>query len=221
VSKPKATFSEDQQLYRPLTVEQDREQTNTHYEQPVEFFYTLTGGEWNVYSANLWTGSSSQTESQERKLDILAEMMDLQPGMRILDVGCGSGELLHEMVVRVPYGEEFVGVDPDPTAVAAARSIADPRMKFLVAGPESLPFDDASFDLVVAAGGVLRWPDPAAGLAELARVVSDTGRVVLAERARAGRTVRELLGRAGLTFEREETVVRAALPLVRAFIASP
>jgi cyclopropane-fatty-acyl-phospholipid synthase len=87
----RATFTEDQQLYRPLSKEQDREQTNSHYEQPVEFFSTLTGGEWNVYSANLWTGSQTQTQSQERKLDLLAEMMQLRPGLRILDVGCGWG----------------------------------------------------------------------------------------------------------------------------------
>ena len=145
----------------------------------------------------------------------------LQLPLRILDVGCGAGELLHEMVVRVPYGEAFVGVDADPSALAAARSIADTRMEFRLAPPESLPFDDASFDLVVAAAGVLTWRDPAAGLAELGRVVSDTGRVVVAERARAAKTVRELLGRAGLTNERDETVVRLGLPIVRAFIAFP
>jgi len=118
-----------------------------------------------------------------------------------------------------PYGEAFVGVDDDPDALAAARGIADPRMEFRLAAPESLPFDDASFDLVVAAAGVLTWRDPAAGLAELARVVSDGGRVVVAERARAGRTVRELLEWAGLSLERAETVARVGLPSVRAFIA--
>ena len=55
VRTPKRVFTEDEQLYRPLTVEEDRQRTNTHYEQPVEFFTTLTGGEWNVYSANLWS----------------------------------------------------------------------------------------------------------------------------------------------------------------------
>jgi cyclopropane-fatty-acyl-phospholipid synthase len=122
VSKPKATFSEDQQLYRPLTIEQDREQTNSHYEQPVEFFYTLTGGEWNVYSANLWTGSSSQTESQERKLDILAEMMDLQPGMRILDVGCGWGGPLTYLSTK--YGVTGVGL----TLSALQKGAAEERI---------------------------------------------------------------------------------------------
>jgi ubiquinone/menaquinone biosynthesis C-methylase UbiE len=143
--------------------------------------------------------------------------------LRILDVGCGAGELLHEMVVRVPYGEAYVGVEDDPEALAAARRRADPRMEFRAASPEALPFADASFDLVVASSGVLAWRDPAAGTAELGRVVSDGGRVVVAERSRAGRTVRELFERAGLSYERDEPVARAAfvLPVVRAFIASP
>jgi cyclopropane-fatty-acyl-phospholipid synthase len=87
----RAAFTPEQELYQPYSIEEDRERTNTHYEQPVEFFYALTGGEWNVYSANLWTGAETQTESQEKKLDLLAELMQLRAGMRILDVGCGWG----------------------------------------------------------------------------------------------------------------------------------
>jgi cyclopropane-fatty-acyl-phospholipid synthase len=116
--KRKVVFTEDQQLYRPLSVEEDREQTNTHYEQPVEFFSTLTGGEWNVYSANLWTGSQTQTQSQERKLDILAEMMQLQPGMRIMDVGCGWGGPLTYLSTK--YGVRGVGLTLSSVQKAAA-----------------------------------------------------------------------------------------------------
>lgn len=117
-----ATFTEDQQLYRPLSKEQDRDQTNTHYEQPVEFFYTLTGGEWNVYSANLWTGSQTQTESQVRKLDLLAEMMQLKPGMRILDVGCGWGGPL--VYLSTTYDVQGVGL----TLSSLQKEAADERI---------------------------------------------------------------------------------------------
>jgi cyclopropane-fatty-acyl-phospholipid synthase len=117
-----ATFTKDEQLYRPLSKEQDREQTNTHYEQPVEFFYTLTGGEWNVYSANLWTGSRAQTESQERKLDLLAEMMQLQPGMRIMDVGCGWGGPL--VYLSTTYKVRGVGL----TLSSLQKEAADERI---------------------------------------------------------------------------------------------
>ena len=120
--EPRATFTPEQQLYQPLSADEDRERTNTHYEQPVEFFYTLTGGEWNVYSANLWTGSSTQTESQERKLDLLAELMQLRPGMRILDVGCGWGGPL--VYLSNKYGVQGVGL----TLSSLQKGAADERI---------------------------------------------------------------------------------------------
>ena len=113
-----AVFTQKQQLYQPLTVEEDRQRTNTHYEQPVEFFYTLTGGDWNVYSANLWTGSETQTQSQERKLDLLAELMELRPGMRIMDVGCGWGGPL--VYLSTKYGVRAVGLTLSSLQKAAA-----------------------------------------------------------------------------------------------------
>lgn len=104
----RTVFTKEQQLYQPLTVDEDRQRTNIHYEQPVEFFYALTGGDWNVYSANLWTDAQTQTESQEHKLDLLAEMMELRPGMRILDVGCGWGGPL--VYLSKKYGVRGVGL---------------------------------------------------------------------------------------------------------------
>ena len=154
----------------------------------------------------------------ERAADVALASMPVP--LHVLDVGCGAGELLREMVARVPYGQSFVGVDPDPATVAAARRGGDPRMSFVLASPGSLPFEDASFDLVVAAAGPEGWPDPAAGVAELARVVRDGGRVVLLGR---GRGLRRLLEPAGLRVERRETVLRRGftLPYVSAFIAFP
>src|SRR5687768_8297014 len=102
-------FSPDQELYQARTVDEDRERTNGHYEQPVEFFLTMTGGEWNVYSANLWDAHiSSVTESQEAKLDLLAEAMQLKPGQRIMDVGCGWGGPLVYLCKK--YGVSGVGL---------------------------------------------------------------------------------------------------------------
>ena len=118
----RAVFTEDQQLYRPLSVEEDRQRTNSHYEQPVEFFYTLTGGDWNVYSANLWTGAETQTQSQEQKLDLLAELMQLRAGMRILDVGCGWGGPL--VYFSKKYGVRGVGL----TLSSLQKQAADERI---------------------------------------------------------------------------------------------
>jgi ubiquinone/menaquinone biosynthesis C-methylase UbiE len=152
--------------------------------------------------------------------------------LTILDVGCGTGALLREMIVRVPYGESYVGVDPAPNMIAVARRMSDSRITFVQAAAESLPFGDASFDLVVSTTSFDHWPDQQAGVDELARVVRDSGHVVLIDlsaawlpqkrRARRPGKVRRMLDRAGLQLEQRETLYRAGfvLPLVRAFVAS-
>lgn len=152
--------------------------------------------------------------------------------LRILDVGCGTGALLRELLVRVPYGESFVGVDPAAAMLAVARRTCDPRIGLVRATADALPFDDASFDLVVTTTSFDHWPDQRAGVTELARVLQPHGRLVLVDlaarwlpqrdRARSPRAVRALLEAAGLELRRQETVQRLGLvlPLIRAFIAS-
>jgi cyclopropane-fatty-acyl-phospholipid synthase len=122
-SKPKVgatdeAFPPEGRLYQTYSPAEDKQRTNVHYEQPVEFFTTLTGGEWNVYSGNTWERATTQTESQEEKLDLLAELMELRPGMRILDVGCGWGGPL--VYLSRTYGIEGVGVTLSPIQKRAA-----------------------------------------------------------------------------------------------------
>ncbi len=107
------------EFHQSYSTEEDKERTNTHYEQPVEFFYTFTGGEWNTYSCNWWDpGVTDQTASQEAKLDIFARLMQLKPGQRILDVGCGWGGPLTYLSRK--YGVRGVGLTLSPKQKAAA-----------------------------------------------------------------------------------------------------
>jgi cyclopropane-fatty-acyl-phospholipid synthase len=103
----------EQQFYQPYSVEEDKQHTNVHYEQPPEFFTTITGGRWNVYSCNLWDSAADDTEAQEAKLDLFARLLDLKPGQRILDVGCGwAGPLVY---LCKKYDLEGVGLTLSPT----------------------------------------------------------------------------------------------------------
>ncbi len=83
-------------VWRSYSIADDIERTNRHYDQPAEFFTLITGGEWNIYSCNIWEGVASETESQERKMDLLAGLMQLKPRQRVLDIGCGwAGPLVY------------------------------------------------------------------------------------------------------------------------------
>jgi cyclopropane-fatty-acyl-phospholipid synthase len=100
-------------FYHSYATEEDKQRINVHYEQPSDFFLYITGGEWNTYSCNLWSeGITTDTESQEAKLDLLAQLMELKPGQRILDVGCGwAGPLVY---FCKNYGVRGVGVTTSP-----------------------------------------------------------------------------------------------------------
>ncbi|HLA42198.1 MAG TPA: class I SAM-dependent methyltransferase, partial [Aggregatilineales bacterium] len=116
---PTAEVKTEHGLYQSLSIEEDIERTNRHYEHPTEFWYGLTGGEWNVYSCNLWhEGVTTQTESQEAKLDKMAQYMELEPGKRILDVGCGwAGPITY---LSKTYDVQGVGLTLSPTQLEAA-----------------------------------------------------------------------------------------------------
>jgi ubiquinone/menaquinone biosynthesis C-methylase UbiE len=145
--------------------------------------------------------------------------------LRVLDVGCGDGWLLDELILRVPQAQLHVGVDPVPAVLAAAAETVDGRARLVRSAAETLPFDDATFDLVVVLLSLAYWEHPRAGAAELARVVTDHGKVVVVDRVRGRDGVTDidvLLKNAGLVVEQVETLRRSAFlrPRIQAFIAS-
>ncbi len=92
---------------------------------------------------------------------------------RILDVGCGTGANL-EMLQK--FGEAE-GVDISEDALAFCRERGLPRVRQGAA--ESLPFEDATFDLVTALDVVEHLDDDTAGLREIRRVLRREGRALL------------------------------------------
>lgn len=95
--------------------------------------------------------------------------LSLPDRQRVLDVGCGTGELTR--VLADQTSGEVVGTDADTTLLEVAR---DRTGLPLVAGDATrLPFNDDSFDLVVCQALLINLPDPGAALREFARVSSD------------------------------------------------
>lgn len=117
----KAAVLPEHELYQSYALDEYIERTNVHYEQPAEFFYSFTGGEWNCYSCNIWdAGITTDTQSQEAKLDLMAKYMELKPGMRILDVGAGwAGPLTY---LSLKYDVQGVGLTLAPLQLQAAEA---------------------------------------------------------------------------------------------------
>jgi SAM-dependent methyltransferase len=100
----------------------------------------------------------------------------------VLDLGCGTGLLLRLLADRLPEAETLFGIDAAAGMIAAAKSVAkDDRLRFSQGVAESLPYPDASFDLVISTTSFDHWEDQGAGLCEAARVLAQDGHFVLTD----------------------------------------
>jgi SAM-dependent methyltransferase len=115
---------------------------------------------------------------------IAADVAAVAPdGAQVLEVGCGPGHLSTRLA---HHGFEVTGLDLDPAMIARARANTDRaanrggrRPSFLVGDVAALAFPDRSFDLVVSTLSMHHWADPAAGLAEIGRVLRPGARALI------------------------------------------
>lgn len=95
------------------------------------------------------------------------------PGRKTLDLGCGEGRLGALLQER---GYSVIGVDSSPGMVELAQA----RHEAVVADAAELPFDDGSFDLVVAYMSLMNFDEPEEAVREAARVLEPGGRFCVA-----------------------------------------
>ena len=98
-----------------------------------------------------------------------------EPGWRWLDVGCGSGAFTRMVVDRCAPAS-VQGIDPSEAQLAFARAgVASPAVRFDVGDAMAVPFAAETFDAAVMPLVIFFVPDPAKGVAEMARVVRAGG----------------------------------------------
>jgi ubiquinone/menaquinone biosynthesis C-methylase UbiE len=110
-----------------------------------------------------------------RLAPLFCEFARVEPAMRVLDVGCGPGALVAELVRRVG-ARNVTAVDPAEQFVAAAKA-RNPGVGIDRASAEELPFPDDEFAAALAQLVVHFMSDPVAGLREMRRVTRRGGGV--------------------------------------------
>ncbi len=116
--------------------------------------------------------------------DKYIDRLELKPGARVLEVGCGTGAMLRLLARRPDFHGTAVGIDQCPSFIRAAsqcswdEKVSD-RLTFQVGDVHRLAFPPATFDVVIAHTLISHVTDPARVLGEMARVVRTGGTIVI------------------------------------------
>lgn len=119
-----------------------------------------------------------------RLFEKYADHLALPRGVRVLEVGCGTGALIRALARRRDFSGYACGVDHSDAFIKAAREfsaaegVAD-SVEFRVGDAHALDVADASFDVVIAHTLISHVTDPESVVREMARVVRPGGSVVI------------------------------------------
>ncbi|MCZ6596790.1 MAG: methyltransferase domain-containing protein [Planctomycetota bacterium] len=123
------------------------------------------------------SGAGDQLESSHGDVvEQVIDAMDIRPGERILDLGCGTGWATRILAQRAP-GAQAVGVDVSPKMIARADELHSLRIRarYDVGSFEELDFPEASFDRVFSMEAIYYAQDLDRALSELCRVLKPGG----------------------------------------------
>lgn len=110
---------------------------------------------------------------------LLSQVMQI-PHAAVLDLGCGTGELLARFLEQAPK-VRCAGLDLSEGMLSVAREKLGDRAELVRGDAERLPFGDGVFDVVLCSDSFHHYPDPRAVLAEVSRVLSPGGVFLLGD----------------------------------------
>lgn len=118
-------------------------------------------------------------KGMERSAEDFLERASIESGESVLDIACGAGQLA---IPAARAGARVTGLDVAEEWIIQARARAAEEgleARFDVGDAEQLPYDDASFDVVISLIGVMFAPRPEVATAEMLRVCRPGGRIIL------------------------------------------
>jgi SAM-dependent methyltransferase len=127
---------------------------------------------WRKWHAQIADFTRGATEA-------ILEIADLRPGMHVLDLACGVGDPALSIAAEVAGSGRVTATDLGPGMMSLAEELARKRgltnIEFREANAESLPFADASFDVLTCRFGIMFFPDLGKALRECLRVLKPGG----------------------------------------------
>ncbi|NDC62172.1 MAG: methyltransferase domain-containing protein [Betaproteobacteria bacterium] len=118
-----------------------------------------------------------------RQREQIFQLLDVKPGMKALDIGCGPG--LTSLALAQAVGEaghvDAIDIAPPMLQLAARRCATQPQVKFHQADVLQLPFETAAFDVALATQVYEYVADIDAALQELVRVMKPGAQVLLVD----------------------------------------
>lgn len=128
--------------------------------------------------ADSYEGSGPAARYFHSRINLISQTLASSPGGDLLDVGCGPGMMVRELLDSRPGDFRITALDRSPAMVEACALASANNVRALVGRVETMPFPDASFDVVLAMG-VLEYTESTAALAEIARVARPDGLVLV------------------------------------------
>lgn len=111
------------------------------------------------------------------------ELLNIQPGDHVLELGCGSGYAL-KLITEKNVAEKVVGLDLSPAVIRSAamrnkKALKDEKAELVHGNVKSLPFEDGQFDKVFSIHTIYFWDDLTAAVSEIFRVLKPGGACVI------------------------------------------
>lgn len=160
------------------TLARDKASISSHYDLPPEFFAAFLGPRMAYSCAYFRTEDTPLEIAEEDKLRMTAQKLRLEPGLRVLDVGCGWGSFIDYAAER--FGTTCVGTtlaEEQARTVnerAEARGRAD-RVRADVVHAYAMDYGPGSFDRVVTIGAIEHMEDLGRVFGNCAHMLTDDG----------------------------------------------
>jgi len=146
------------------------------------------GHELNADQIAYWNGPGGQHWVDRQQMqdvvlapvsEILIDQANAAAGERVIDVGCGCGDIAISLAKRVGASGHVLGIDISTPMLERARQIAPATLPvtFVLADATVYPFEPSSFDLLVSRFGVMFFADPALSFDNLHRALRPSGRL--------------------------------------------